>query len=218
MGAIKTFCITMAAALSFVLSVPLHAAEVKVLDDLDKTIHADAIKDRCSRYQQASLALQKSLDELNTDEEISSIFRINKVLAQVAQSEKMMARTSEELAELNGYLTVNKEKLVTNGLEMFLPLAKLNDVGYKGYEEALKAYLAAFNDMLEYSKSNMPALRVGRKAEMDAYDNLYSRYVAATDRQGEAYTRWSQFLLDFFQEYPLLRPYLEQKPKKEEMS
>lgn len=209
MGAIKIFCTATAVQLCLVLSVPLHAAEVKVIDDLDKTVQTDAIRDRCMRYQQASLALQQSLDELNSGEEISSLFRINKVLAQVAHSEKMMTKTSEELTALSGYLTLNKEKLVAGGLEMFLPLVKLNDAGYKRYEEALKAYFAAFNALLEYSKSNMSALRVGRKAEMDAYDNLYSRYVAATDHQGEAYAQWSQFLFEFFREYPLLRPYLD---------
>lgn len=218
MEAIKTFCLAMATAFSLVLSVPVHGAEVKVLDDLEKTILTDAIHERCARYQEASLALQKSLDDLNSGEEISSIFRINRALAQVAESEKQIARTSAELVELANYVAVNKEKLVAGGLEGFLPLTRLNGDHYRQYEEAVKAYLTAFKAMLDYSRANISALRVGRKAEMDAHESLYSQYVAGTDRQGEAYSQWSGFMFQFLQENPLLRPHLEKNQEKEEKS
>jgi hypothetical protein len=207
-----------AAALSLVFSVPLHAAEVKVLDDLEKTIITDSVKDRCQRYQQSALALQQALDELNSGEEISSAYRISKALAQVAQGEQIMARASGDLAELIGYVKTNKERLIAGGLEMFLPLEKLNGEPYRRYEDEVKAYFAAFNTLLEFSKANLPALRAGKKAEMDAHEKLYNRYVTATDRQGEALADWHQFLFQFYQEYPLLRPFLEKKPEKEEMS
>ncbi|WP_243372041.1 hypothetical protein [Geotalea sp. SG265] len=216
MVAIKMFFLAMGAALSLVLTVPLHAAEVKVLDDLDKTVQTDAIKARCSRYQQALQALQKSLDDLNSGEEVSSIFRINKVLAQVAESEKLLTAANGELAALTAYVAVNREKLTAAGLEAFLPLAQLDDVSYRQYQEAVRAYLIAFKSLLYYSKSHISALRVGRKAEMDTHEKLYSEYVAATDRQGESFSEWSGFLFQFIQDNPALRPHLENNPRKEE--
>lgn len=205
-----------AAVLSLTLVWPGYAAEVKILDDLEKTIFTDAIKERCARHYQSSSALQSALDGLNTGDEISSMPRINKALAQVTQSEALLLKTNEELLELTGYVAANQAKITGSGIEAFLPLVKLKGDSQVRYQKSVLAYLGALKAMLEFSKANMPALRVGRKAEMDAYDVLYRAYVAAADSQGEADAAWRQHQADLGHEHPALRPCLENKFEKEE--
>lgn len=200
----------LAAALLFSLlsALPAVAAQVKPLDDLQKTVFKDAITERSIRWLDSAARLQAALDALNSGDEISSVPQINKALGQLTQAGKLLERASTELRSLTGYVAANKDKLATADLEGFVPLAELDDASQRHYEEATKAFVAAFEGMAVYAKSNMAALRAGKKAELDQYDQNYRTYVTAADGLNEAYTSRSQFLERFAQDHPTLRSYV----------
>jgi hypothetical protein len=73
----------------------------------------------------------------------------------------------------------------------------------------VRAYLDAYRALLDYSRSNAPALQVGRKTEWNQYETLYNSYVSAVEMQGKAANEWMKFMNDFVRKHPGLASYLQ---------
>jgi hypothetical protein len=199
----------LALLLTLLPAVPLHAAEIKSLDNLERNLYANEIRERSLRRAESFDALQIALDLLNTDQEVSSMIQINTAFAQVERSQELLRRASEDLKALAGYLTTKISELKDEELDKLLPLAELQGKTYKLYEESVRAYLDAYRALLDYSRSNAPALQVGRKTEWNQYETLYNSYVSAVEMQGKAANEWMKFMNDFVRKHPGLASYLQ---------
>src|SRR6266702_7324655 len=141
---IKTVGCCLAVLLALLPAVPLHAAEIKSLDNLERNLYASEIRERSLRRIESFDALQTALDLLNTDQEVSSMIQINTAFAQVERSQELLRRASDDLKALAGYLTTKISELKDEELDKLLPLAELQGKTYKLYEEAVRTYLDAY--------------------------------------------------------------------------
>lgn len=206
---IKGVVSCLAVLLALLPAVPLHAAEIRSLDNLERNLYANEIRERSLRRAESFDALQTALDLLNTDQEVSSIIQINTAFAQVERTQGLLRRASDDLKALADYLATKISELKDVELDKLLPLAELHGKNYKLYEESVRTYLDAYRALLDYSRSNAPALQIGRITEWNQYETLYNRYVTAVEKQGEAANEWMRFMNDFVRKHPELASYLE---------
>ncbi|MBI1922181.1 MAG: hypothetical protein HYS23_13995 [Geobacter sp.] len=184
---------------------PVYAAEMKPLDNLQGYLISREITDLCSKSAEASERLEGVLRSLGRIQELTSSRAVESALREVLNAQALKQQTEADLKALAGYVDRNRKALEKEGLEDLIPLAELDDRTFSRHAKALDSYLASFRTLLEFLRHGSDDTPATEKDRQERQEELFNAYVEALTLYNDRSEERAQYLGKFLREHPQLR-------------
>jgi hypothetical protein len=160
------------------------------------------IQDLSNKSGLSATNFQKALNSLDKIRDIDTVSKINDAIDMVERIQLLFYQANQDSDTLSNFINQNKMQLQKEGLTVFIDMEGLINETYFSHREALREYLNAYKEMLEYSRDKFEAIKRGRQPESNTYDPLYLKYRTALEVQNEAYLKHMKYVEQYLKEHP----------------
>lgn len=185
--------------------VPVLAAEMKTLDNLQGYLHSREIADQCQQVAESGERLEGVLRSLGRIQELTNAKAMDSALREVLNAQRLKQQAETDLKTLAGYVARNRKGLEDEGLEDLIPLAELDDRTFSRHGKALESYLSSFRALLEFLRQGSDGSAAAEKARQERQEELFNTYVGALTLYNERSEERARYLDRFLQDHPRLR-------------
>lgn len=185
--------------------IPVFAAEMKPLDNLQGYLISREITDLCNKSAESTERLDGVLRSLGRIQELTSSRTIDSALREVLNAQALKQQAETDLKALTSYVARNRKTLENEGLEDLIPLAELDDRTFSRHGKALDSYLASFRTLLEFLRQGSGDSPSTEKDRQERQEELFNAYVEALTLYNERSEERARYMYKYLSEHPQLR-------------